>query len=292
MSKHCTTVVFSDKAYNAIVRESYAKHPVETGGILLGHIFPDGIWLVMEVIPPGQKGIHHTAYFEYDQDFVNYLGNSVANQYLEPLQLLGLWHRHPGSMDYFSSTDDGTNAEFAALNPYGVISGLVNIDPDFRLTVYHLDHGSTSSRPAYERVQVEVGDDLIPERLFRLRYVDAEHKLTQSRPAEPGTAAASAPEVPSGTNVPPVSPSGGASKKPGAPRWLTFVLVAVALVGIGFLLGRVTTPAQAATQSAQSTQSTQSTRSSQSSQSSQSPQSPQSTLSHQQDDNENEEDRH
>lgn len=43
MSNNCQLVVFSNKAYNAIIRESFAKDPVETGGILLGHILDNGI---------------------------------------------------------------------------------------------------------------------------------------------------------------------------------------------------------------------------------------------------------
>ena len=189
MSNKCETVIISDKAYNAMIRESFAKHPVETGGILLGHILEGGLWVVMEMVPPGFKSTHQSAYFEYDLDFVNYLGTSVANQYKEPLQVLGLWHRHPGSMDYFSSTDDGTNSEFASKNPYGVISGLVNIDPSFRLTMYHLDHnnGVRPRNVAYSRVDVEVGDDLIPEKFFALRYVDEERSELHPTPTHTNT---------------------------------------------------------------------------------------------------------
>ena len=198
MSKKCETVIISDKAYNAMIRESFAKHPVETGGILLGYILDNGLWVVMEMIPPGINGVFETAYFEYDQDFVNYLGTSVANQYKEPLQVLGLWHRHPGSMDYFSSTDDGTNSEFASKNPYGVISGLVNIDPSFRLTMYHLDHNN-GVRPrniAYSTVGVEVGDDLIPEKFFALRYVDEERSELHPTPTHTNTKVAQTRSVP------------------------------------------------------------------------------------------------
>ncbi|MGN0224736.1 MAG: Mov34/MPN/PAD-1 family protein [Prevotella sp.] len=186
MKTKCEIAIFSDKAYNAIIRESFAKHPVETGGILLGYILDNGMWVVMEMIPPGINGVFQTAYFEYDQNFVNYLGTSVANQYIEPLQVLGLWHRHPGSMDYFSSTDDGTNSEFASKNPYGVISGIVNIDPAFRLTMYHLDHndGVRPRNMAYTNVEVEVGDDLIPEKFFELRFVDSEHSELHPIPSQ------------------------------------------------------------------------------------------------------------
>lgn len=169
-------VVFSDKAYNGIIRESFAKHPVETGGILLGHILDNGLWIVMEMVPPGINCVHEVALFEYDRDFVNYLGTSIANQYKKPLQVLGLWHRHPGAMDYFSSTDDITNGEFAQRSLFGTISGLVNIDPKLRLTMYYLPHLDTpraATRVAYAKVSVEVGDDLIPEEYFELRYIDS-----------------------------------------------------------------------------------------------------------------------
>lgn len=197
-NKKCETVIFSDKAYNAVIRESFAKHPVETGGILLGYILDNGLWIVMEVIPPGINGVFQTAYFEYDQDFVNYLGTSVANQYKEPLQVLGLWHRHPGSMDYFSSTDDGTNAEFASKNPYGVISGLVNIDPKFRLTMYHLDHinGLRPRNVAYTKVDFEVGDDMIPEKFFALRYVDENRSDLNPTPTAVNTQATKTRPIP------------------------------------------------------------------------------------------------
>ena len=161
MDGQCQMVVFSNKAYNAIIRESFDKD------------LDNGIWVVMEVLPPGINSIFETAYFEYDDAFVNYLAQSVANQYKMPLELLGLWHRHPGSMDFFSRTDDHTNSVFAAQNSFGVISGLVNLDPKFRLTMYYLGNSSRSGdRPKYETVPIEVGDDIIPEDFFELRYYD------------------------------------------------------------------------------------------------------------------------
>lgn len=165
MSNYCQTVIFSDKAYNAIIDETFRKDPIETGGILLGHVLDNGLWVVMEVIPPGIDSVHQYAYFEYDEKFVNYLAESVATKYENKLELLGLWHRHPGSMDTFSGTDDGTNRIFAGLRSCGAISGLVNVDPNFRLTMRHV-----SNPLHYEIVDVEVGDDLIPEDYFKLRH--------------------------------------------------------------------------------------------------------------------------
>lgn len=187
MDSTCQLVVFSDKAYNAIIRETFEWNPVETGGILLGHILDNGCWIVMEVLPPGygdrregENVFHEHGYFEYNSRFVNYLSSSVAGQYNIPLELLGLWHRHPGSMDHFSGTDDGTNSTFAAINPYGAISGLVNVDPQFRLTMYYLPHDDNQNRISgwlnYQRVDVEVGSDLIPEEYFKLRYYTGDEK--------------------------------------------------------------------------------------------------------------------
>lgn len=185
MDNNCQLVVFSDKAYNAIIRETFEWDPVETGGILLGHILDNGCWIVMEVLPPGygegrdgDNVYHEMGYFEYNRKFVNYLAKSVAEQYEIPLELLGLWHRHPGGMDHFSGTDDGTNSTFAAQNPHGVISGLINVDPQLRMTMYYLAHSDARGygRPNYQRVEVEVGADLIPEEYFKLRYYQGEER--------------------------------------------------------------------------------------------------------------------
>lgn len=263
MSKKCETVVISDKAYNAMIRETFAKHPVETGGILLGYILDNGLWVVMEMIPPGINGVFQTAYFEYDQDFVNYLGTSVANQYKEPLQVLGLWHRHPGSMDYFSSTDDGTNSDFASKNPYGVISGLVNIDPSFRLTMYHLDHNN-GVRPrniAYSTVDVEVGDDLIPEKFFALRYVDAERSDLNPTPTHTNTFVSQTRNVPKSTRnggdeefdkpeqinpqrerqATTASSKGKSQTLKPSRKWIIPTIAAVIFI-VGFVLGNLTSP--------------------------------------------------
>lgn len=187
MDKNCQIVVFSDKAYNAIIRETFEWEPVETGGILLGHILDNGCWIVMEVLPPGygegREGdnvYHEYGYFEYNQKFVNYLAKSVAEQYDIPLELLGLWHRHPGSMDHFSKTDDITNTRFALQNPNGTISGLINVDPQLRMTMFYMSHADADKRGrvsvTYQEVQVEVGSDLIPEEYFRLRYFRGEER--------------------------------------------------------------------------------------------------------------------
>lgn len=158
-------VVFSNRAYASILAETTEKIKTETGGLFLGKCVDD-VWYVVEAIDPGPKSIFEVAYFEYDQKYTQHLINKIANLYDTKLELIGLWHRHPGSMDFFSSTDDGTNAKYASMNPKGAISGLVNIDPKFRLTMYQVDKPCS-----YSRIGYEVGDELIPKELMALKSI-------------------------------------------------------------------------------------------------------------------------
>ena len=164
VSAETPRVVFSTDAFNTIITETLHKHPDETGGILLGQ--DDGsMWYVIECIEPGPAAIFRPHYFEYDHDFVNYVARARARRYRIPLKLLGLWHRHPGSFDRFSSTDDETNRAFAGKRSPGAISGLVNIDPNFRFTLYHFD-----ATLKYRKTEYEVSDEGIPASYLMKRF--------------------------------------------------------------------------------------------------------------------------
>lgn len=156
-------VFFSDRAFTAILAETTEKVKTETGGLFLG-IVENDTWYVVEAIDPGPKSIFEVAYFEYDQKYTQHLINKIANLYETPLQLIGLWHRHPGSFDQFSSTDDGTNHKYASMRQEGAISALVNIDPEFRLTVYH-----TAYPCKYHKIPYKVGNQFFPERLLAFK---------------------------------------------------------------------------------------------------------------------------
>lgn len=166
-------VVFSDRAYAAVLAETTEKISTETGGLFLGAV-EDGVWYIVETIDPGPKSIFEVAYFEYDQQYTQHLINKIANLYEKRLSLIGLWHRHPGSFDVFSGTDDGTNTKYAAMRQEGAISALVNVDPKFRLTVYHVGQPCR-----YERIGYQVGNDLIPDYYLRLRPAESYERLMQ-----------------------------------------------------------------------------------------------------------------
>lgn len=164
-------VVFSDRAYAAVMAETTEKIQTETGGLFLGTVDND-TWYVIEAIDPGPKSIFEVAYFEYDQKYTQHLINKIANLYDEKLQLIGLWHRHPGAFDIFSTTDNGTNAKYSQMRSCGAISALVNIDPKFRLTMYHVGQPCRYSKIAYV-----VGNDLIPDKYLRLKTPQRYEKI-------------------------------------------------------------------------------------------------------------------
>lgn len=156
-------IVLSSRAYLQILSETAEKADTETGGILLGCVEED-VFYVIEAIDPGPNSIFQPAYFEYDQPYTEHLINKVARLYQHRLYLVGLWHRHPGSLDVFSATDGETNRKYAGLHRHGALSFLVNVDPTFRLTAYHVQQPLT-----YTRVFFEVSDELIPESIRAMK---------------------------------------------------------------------------------------------------------------------------
>ena len=167
-------VIFSNRAYTSVLSETTEKIKTETGGLFLGTV-KDDVWYIIESIDPGPNSVFEVAYFEYDQAYTQHLIRKVANLYCSKLELIGLWHRHPGSFDVFSSTDDGTNSKYASMREKGAVSALVNIDPNFRITMYHV------AQPCrYSKIQYKVGDEYIPEDLLQLKSQDLFEKIMQN----------------------------------------------------------------------------------------------------------------
>jgi len=167
-------VVFSNRAYASVLAETTEKIKTETGGLFLGTV-QDDTWYIIEAIDPGPKSIFEVAYFEYDQKYTQHLINKIANLYDKQLTLIGLWHRHPGSFDQFSSTDDGTNAKYASMREEGAISALVNIDPTFRITMYQVE------RPCrYRKIAYDVGDNLIPDEFLKFKSQEKFYSIMEN----------------------------------------------------------------------------------------------------------------
>lgn len=153
----CKKIVLSNRSLTQIFCETQARINTETGGLLLGH-YENGIWYVAEACDPGWNAIFQMSYHEADENYENHVCSVISRIYKHPLIFLGMWHRHPGSMDTFSSIDDITNTKYAEVCGNGCISALVNYDPDFRMTFYYVDIKS-KPRLEYTNVRFEVGDD-------------------------------------------------------------------------------------------------------------------------------------
>lgn len=158
VNPRCKKVVLSNRAYSQIYSETYSKIRTETGGLLLGH-FENGIWYVVEASDPGINATFTTSYHEGDDVYENHICGVISRMYKHPLVFLGMWHRHPGSLDVFSGTDDQTNYKYAESAGNGCISALINIDPDLRITFYYAEQGRYQGDVFYTKVDVEVGDD-------------------------------------------------------------------------------------------------------------------------------------
>ena len=71
-------VVFSNRAYAAVMAETTEKIQTETGGLFLG-AYQNETWYIIESIDPGPRSIFEIAYFEYDQAYTQHLINNIAN---------------------------------------------------------------------------------------------------------------------------------------------------------------------------------------------------------------------
>ena len=171
----CKQVIFSQRAYTALIAEAASRDPDETVGILMGQYDKDGTWYVVETTDPGLETLHSYCHSQMDSRYGNHILAVQSRLYRKNLILLGLWHRHPGSLDEFSREDKKTNAKFAASIGNGALSMLLNIDPVPRLTCYYL-----SKEGQYSKVPVQIGDQYFENRKDYLELCSAE-QLWQDR---------------------------------------------------------------------------------------------------------------
>ena len=152
--KKCRKIVISDRAYTSIIAEALSRDPDETGGILLGIIDKD-MWYVVEATDPGLSTFHNRVHHEMDEKYHNHVYPVISRLYEKELCLLGLWHRHPGTLNTFSGDDNRTNTSYSEAIGNGTLSFLLNFVPDAQLTCYYLDDKGTGS---YYKPEVRIGD--------------------------------------------------------------------------------------------------------------------------------------
>jgi len=169
-------IIFTERSYLSVVFETSRQVETETGGTLLG-CYENETWYVIETIEPGPKSVFQGGYFEYDREYTEKLINQKAKLYKTELTLIGVWHKHPGSFNEFSGMDDETNSAYAKLSKNGAVSVIVNVDPEFRMTAYHV-----SWPLKYSKVIFSVGDDLIPANLRARRCKNGTNEYRRGYP--------------------------------------------------------------------------------------------------------------
>lgn len=161
----CIHCYISDRAYASVITEVMTNGQNETGGVFLGYII-NRAWYIVESIDPGVDTVNQAAFFQWDTDYVNHQADRLSKIYQKPLTILGFWHRHPGSMDYFSDQDESTIRSNLAELRAGLLSMLVNIDPKLRMTFYYCYDNNIMP------IRYDVGNKYFPVEL--LRYADSE----------------------------------------------------------------------------------------------------------------------
>ena len=160
----CIHCFINDRAYASIITEVLTNGQNETGGVLLGYIV-NRAWYIVESIDPGLDTVNQIAFFQWDTEYVNHQAERLSKIYNKPLTVLGFWHRHPGSMDYFSLQDETTIRKNLRELRAGLLSMLVNIDPKLRMTFYYCYDNDIMP------IRYDVGNKYFPVEL--MKYADS-----------------------------------------------------------------------------------------------------------------------
>lgn len=161
----CIHCYINDRAYASVITEVMTNGQNETGGVFLGYII-NRAWYIVESVDPGVDTVNQVAFFRWDADYVNHQAERLSKIYQKPLTILGFWHRHPGSMDYFSDQDESTIRSNLRGLREGLLSMLVNIDPKLRMTFYYCYDNNIMP------IRYDVGNKYFPVEL--LKYADSE----------------------------------------------------------------------------------------------------------------------
>lgn len=164
-NKNCIHVVLSSRAYASIISEVLSNNQNETGGVLIGNVY-NRVWYIVDAIDPGMDTVNQTDFFRWDADYVNHLAQRNGALYRYPTTILGFWHCHPGSMDFFSGTDEKTIRNNLRESRIGLLSMLVNIDPELRMTFYYCNENQLM------QVRYDYGDEYFLKEL--LEYASPE----------------------------------------------------------------------------------------------------------------------
>ena len=120
-------IFFSELALDVFVSQTNKFGTIETGGVLMGHVGSEGIFIEV-ASDPGPKAIHESVYFKADPNYIDlFIDMNYANSHGKCVYL-GEWHTHPQVIPEPSSVDlisleeiSDTAEEFAILVILGAV---------------------------------------------------------------------------------------------------------------------------------------------------------------------------
>ena len=132
-----------------LIQDELHKFPlVETGGVLLGYVTDEGIY-VKETICGGDNAVRKPGMFQYDISYVEQKSNRVASNYKPPLVLVGIWHKHNHTLEpAFSQADYEMHNKLLKQNEKGV-SCLFQMRGDGRYQLKILDSQNNIYKGSY-----------------------------------------------------------------------------------------------------------------------------------------------
>lgn len=115
MDKYDEKIVWIHKSvYEKLSFEADSKHPMETGGILMGYFGnPDNVSVITHATGPSPNAVHLRSHYKPDQDFDEF---QIASMYFKSNRrtvYLGDWHSHPAPFDGLSNRDKRTLRKIA-----------------------------------------------------------------------------------------------------------------------------------------------------------------------------------
>lgn len=164
-------IIMSPRAQRTIYAESVfygVRQQRETGGALAG-VYSDGIWYIADAFEAGPSGEHTWGDVKLDEKYQSYRLDALKRVH-GGVNLIGLWHQHPGGLNVFSGDGNGpdakTNRRFAEAIGGRCISIIATTEREVVLHPYLVDINRKGERghPYYERLQYGVSD--IPAKIL------------------------------------------------------------------------------------------------------------------------------
>ncbi|MCB0209618.1 MAG: Mov34/MPN/PAD-1 family protein [Anaerolineae bacterium] len=156
-------VIYSERALAVIQSETagrFASSGEETGGILVGRRLDGQRILVVAASGPGPQATHRAHMFSPDVAFANRKLDELRDTY-PGTDYLGVWHKHPATLDHPSRGDEAQIVEMFADPDYGHLEELLAPitlirQGEFSLKTYYIDRSLVATQAFFQPVQDRV----------------------------------------------------------------------------------------------------------------------------------------